>query len=347
MKKRVVFRVDGYPELGLGHITRCLSLAERLKEKNIIPIFLIKNYPEPVKEILNNGYNLKVIPRKLNEKEEINLVLKTLKSLEPKVIITDMPYVSDDYLKALKNTMSLLASIDDLGSKNFSSDMVIAGYLSSRLKTYNLSPRSKLYLGVRYLILRKEFETAHRTKRKIKEKANKVLVALGGADWENLTLKVAQALNDIKKELEITIVQGSLYQHREKLKTFLIKSKQDFLVKLNVRNMAELMLSSDIAFTAGGETSYELAATGTPSINISQQQHQVINAEEEAKKGFSVNLGLGKQVSKKKILETVENLLEDYELRQAMSRKGKQLIDAKGAGRVAEIILNSIKNGQG
>ncbi|GAI18633.1 unnamed protein product, partial [marine sediment metagenome] len=80
---------------------------------------------------------------------------------------------------------------------------------------------------------------------------------------------------------------------------------------------------------------------------ISQRQHQVINAEEEAKKGFSVNLGLGKQVSKKKILETVENLLENYELRQAMSRKGKQLIDAKGAERIAEIILSSIKNGQG
>lgn len=341
----IVFRVDGYPELGLGHITRCLSLAEKLKEKNIESIFLTKNYPEPVKEILNNGYNSKVIPQKLNEKEEINLVLKNLDSLESKAIITDMPYVSDDYLKALKNRGSFLVSIDDLGSKNFSSDMVIAGYLSCRLETYNLSPHSKLYLGVKYLILRKEFETAHRTKRKIKEKANKILVSLGGADWENLTLKVAQALNDIKKELEITIVQGPLYQHREKLKKFLTKSKQDFLVKLNVRNMAELMLSSDIAFTAGGETSYELAATGTPSINISQSKHQVINAREEAKKGFLINLGLGKQVSKKKILKTTEELSENYKLRQTMSKKGRQLVDGGGAERVAEIVLNSIKNG--
>lgn len=346
MKRIIVFRVDGYPELGLGHITRCLSLAEKLKEKNMESTFLTKNYSGSVKEILNNGHNLKAILRKLNEKEEINLVLKTLKSLEPKVIITDMPYASDEYLKALKNRGSFLVSIDDLGSKNFSSDMVIAGYLSCKLKTYNLLPRSKLYLGVKYLILRKEFEKAHRTKRKIRKKANKILVSLGGADWENLTLKVVQALNDIKKELEITIVEGPLYQHREKLKKFLKESKQSFFIESNAKNMGELMLSSDIAFTAGGETSYELAATGTPSINISQHQHQVINAEEEAKREFSLNLGLGKQVSRKKILETVENLLDNYELRQAMNRKGKQLIDAKGAERVAEIILNSIKNDQ-
>lgn len=347
MKRIILFRVDGYPELGLGHIMRCLSLAGRLKEKNMESTFLTKNYPEPIEEILNNGHNLKVVPRGLNEEEEMNLVLKILKSLEPKAIITDVPYASDEYLQALADRGSFLVSIDDLGSKNFSSDIVIAGYLSCELKTYNLSPRSKLYLGVRYLILRKEFEKAHRTKRKIRKKANKILVSLGGADRENLALKVAQALNDSKKELEITIVQGSLYQHREKLKKFLKESKQDFFIESDVKNMAELMLSSDIAFTAGGETSYELAATGTPSINISQQQHQVINAEEEAKRGFSVNLGLGKQVSKKKILETVENLLENYELRQAMSRKGKQLIDANGAERVANIILNSIKNGQG
>lgn len=347
MKRIILFRVDGYPELGLGHIMRCLSLAGRLKEKNMESTFLTKNYPEPIKEILNNGHNLKIIPRKLNKKEEINLVLKILKSLEPKAIITDRPYTSDEYLKALKHRGSFLVSIDDLGCKDFSSDIVIAGYLSCKLKSYNLSPCSRLYLGVRYLILRKEFEKAHGTKRKIRKRANKILISLGGADWENLTLKVAQALNDIKKELEITIVQGPLYQHREKLKKFLKESKQDFFIESNAMNMGELMLSSDIAFTAGGETSYELAAMGTPSINISQRQHQVINAEEEAKKGFSVNLGLGKQVSKKKILETVENLLENYELRQAMSRKGKQLIDAKGAERIAEIILSSIKNGQG
>ncbi|KUO42684.1 MAG: hypothetical protein APU95_04445 [Hadesarchaea archaeon YNP_N21] len=344
----VAFRVDGNTELGMGHLTRCLALARAMREiTNINILFITKGHKEAVAWISEEKQPMRVIPLGLSENEELALVTNLLKKFKPDVIVTDLPYTTDEYLRRLKECGKLMVSIDDLALVTHCADLVVSGYLSAKLKKYRTTnPNTKFLIGTEYLMLQKKFEKMNRVQRKARKNARSVLVTLGGADPENLTIKVVKALSKIDRKLDVTVVLGPAYTHQEELQKLLKKlktPKSKFRIKSNVKNMAKLMMKTDIAITAGGETIYELAAVGTPSINISQVEHQSINAQELERAGTVINLGLGRKVSEEQISSTVLRLLDDKNLRQKMSLAGKRLVDGKGAKRVADIILKTLK----
>lgn len=346
-KLNIAFRVDGHPELGMGHLMRCLALAQAMREAaDVNVLFICRGHEEAIRSISKGRYNVKAIPMKASQDEESTIAVNELKKFEPDVVITDLPYTTEKNLKNLKNVGRLLVSIDDLALTPLCSDLVISGYLSAKLKKYKtINPKVKFFIGPKYLTLKKTFERMNKVPRKIKKDARTVLVTLGGADPENLTAKVVKALSRIDKKLRAILVLGPAYTHHEELRELLKdvkKSKPKFVVKSNVKNMAKLMMEADLALTAGGETIYELAATGTPAINISQVEHQSINASELEREGTAVNLGLGKDVSEEQIRDVVEQLIGDKEMREKMSARGKKLVDGKGTKRVAKVILAAL-----
>ena len=345
-KIKICFRVDGHPELGMGHLGRCLALAQALQEAADTGIlFLTKDYGEAIQKISKSGHLIESIYLNLSENEELEVVIKQLQKFKADILITDIPYRSEDYLKKLKEFGKLLVSIDDLALTSFCSDIVVSGYLSARLKKYiSTNPNTKFFLDPSYLMLHMQFEKLNKTPRKIRERGRFVLVTLGGADPENLTAKAVRALSRINKKLEVTVVLGPAYVHHKELRELLksVKnSKSKFIVEFNVKNMAKLMMRADVALSAGGETIYELAATGTPTISLAHIEHQSLNAQELERKGVVINLGLGRSVSEEKISNVVESLLRDKNLRQKMSIKGKKLVDGRGAKRAADLILRT------
>ena len=74
--KKIAFRVDGGPDIGMGHIMRCLALAQGFPD-NIDIIFIIKE-SKSVKKIINN-YSFRTISIDKDmeyDKKEINLLKK-------------------------------------------------------------------------------------------------------------------------------------------------------------------------------------------------------------------------------------------------------------------------------
>lgn len=344
----LVFRVDGNTQVGMGHLMRCLALAQAMKEiTNVTILFITKGYKESVTLISQKRWLLKAISPSLSETEELDWVTNLLEKFKPDVVVTDLPYTTEEYLRRLKRYGRLMVSIDDLALATHCADLVISGYLSAKFKKYRTTnPNTKFLIGPEYLMLQKNFEKMNRVRRKIRKNARDVLVTLGGADPKNLTTKVARALSQINQNLNVTIVLGPAYTHHKELRKLLKElktSKVKFRIRSNVKNMAKLMMETDIAITAGGETAYELAAVGIPSINISQVEHQCLNAQELERVGAVINLGLGSKVSESQISNTVVRLLRDKSLKQKMSLAGKRLVDGKGAKRVAEIIIKTLK----
>ena len=90
-------------------------------------------------------------------------------------------------------------------------------------------------------------------------------------------------------------------------------------------------------------TSLELCHLGIPSIIICGAPFENETASLLQKKGFGINLGYKKNISKEKIFLTVKELMMNYEQRKAMNKIGQRLIDGNGAKRVSKIILRMIK----
>ncbi|HAK38444.1 MAG: hypothetical protein QF502_00300 [Nitrospinaceae bacterium] len=74
---------------------------------------------------------------------------------------------------------------------------------------------------------------------------------------------------------------------------------------------------------------------GTPALVINQVEHQQTKARFVEKSGAVVNLGLGTDYDAEKFKKALE--WEKPEL-EAMSLKGKNLIDGRGIFRVREVL---------
>lgn len=100
------------------------------------------------------------------------------------------------------------------------------------------------------------------------------------------------------------------------------------------------MQAADLAVTAGGTTVYELCACGTPSVCYVLADNQLQNVQALTGAGLMLFGGdvreAGGVVG---MLRQIDRLLADAFLRAEMSRRMQQLVDGKGAARIAEAIL--------
>ena len=98
-----------------------------------------------------------------------------------------------------------------------------------------------------------------------------------------------------------------------------------------------------MAITGGGMSSLELCCLGIPSIIICGESFENETASLLAKKGFGINLGYNKKISKEKIAVVSKELMMNYEQRKKMNKMGQKLIDGNGTKRVSSIIERMIK----
>jgi spore coat polysaccharide biosynthesis predicted glycosyltransferase SpsG len=98
--------------------------------------------------------------------------------------------------------------------------------------------------------------------------------------------------------------------------------------------MKKLMLDSDIAITAGGQTLYELARTGTPAIGICVAENQRRNLDAWHRADVIEYIGWFDDKSlSSKLLKGLDKLSGRAE-RAKRSRLGRQFVDGKGVERI-------------
>ncbi|MBU2599097.1 UDP-2,4-diacetamido-2,4,6-trideoxy-beta-L-altropyranose hydrolase [bacterium] len=343
MKRRIVFRVDGGGSIGLGHIMRCLNLAEGLKEKGMQCIFITKDIdPEAGKRIVDSGHLVERLPAEIDLEEDLKLTVNLIKKYQLDLVVTDSYDINEIYLKRIKDLNIPLMSLDDLANMHLFSDIVLNQNIGVKVSDYSRERYTKLLLGPKYVLLRKEVRDRHCFRREIKEVAKNILVTLGGTDPNNQTLKVVKALKGIKNNIKITVVIGPSYLYEEILRKE-IETDSRFILTRNLKDILGLMEKADIAISGGGSTCYELAYLGVPNIIIVLSDNQRKNADSLDNYGTSLNLGWFEEVTEDKIKETIKDLIKAREKRKGMSRKGRELVDGRGVERVVEEILVQLK----
>ena len=342
-KDKVIFRADGGANIGLGHIMRCLNLADGLKEKGMQCIFITKDIdPEAGKRIVDSGHLIERLPAEIDLEEDLNLTIKLIKKHQPDLVVTDSYDINEIYLRRIKDLNIPLMSIDDLANMHFFSDIVLNQNIEVKVSDYSRERYTKLLLGPKYVLLRKEFRNKHFLKKEIKKFVENILVTLGGTDPDNQTLKVVKALKGMKDNIKITVVMGPGYQYEEVLRKE-TEADNRFIFTRDPQDIFGLMKKADIAISGGGSTCYELAYLGVPNIILVLADNQKKIAEGLDNYGTSINLGWFKEVTEDKIKEAVVDLIGNKEKREEMSKKGRKIVDGKGVERVVEEICGAIE----
>lgn len=326
----ILFRADANRKLGLGHIVRCLALADALKNnKPDLEITFITKHEEGRKII--KGKNYKVVQVLDNEVSQIrNLANRDT------LLITDFLDTNDLYISKIKKIVNLkIISIDNnTRLKKLDGNIVINANVFNKGEIKTIGS-TRYFLGPKYMILRKGFEKANR-KKEINNKVKSVLVMFGGTDPKEFIIKVASALKNIYNEVQVNLVIGSGFSYNNKFKRALSKMDKKFNLLFNPPNIIEIMENTDIAITAAGVVLYELATLGVPSLVIPQAKHQENIAR--AFEGFGAGINLGKSPNSKLIYKKFTILVKNRLLRERLSKNGKKLVDGMGTQRVIKLI---------
>jgi spore coat polysaccharide biosynthesis predicted glycosyltransferase SpsG/CMP-N-acetylneuraminic acid synthetase len=344
---RVLIRVDGSREKGMGHVYSALRIARLIQKTHEAEIMFLMGAQntEGTLKVSREGFPVEVFPE-----EELDLCIECIRRFSPNVIVNDLMFISDSYMEKLKElNVTIVNVVDSLSdielSKNYA-DVVI-----NFLDEENNLPQGKYFAGPEYTVI----DPVKRFREKVENDGPKllheqrkqdfsILITFGGSDPTGLTLITAQALERLDLKVNITIVVGIAYAYHKDLEDFLKQATKPFTLKKDVVNLPELIMDSDLIICSGGRTVYELAALGSPGIAICQNERELKRMEIFKKHETIINLGLGNGDCTETILETVKVLLIDPARRKQMSQNGLALFDGDGTSRVADIIINSQKN---
>lgn len=341
----ILIRCDGNEKIGLGHVFRCLALADELRD----------SYHCSVSFAVMGDLGRGIIAAKkypivaVNEDEEVinqeECLINAIKKSACQVLILDFHgHISSAILESVRQKGILIVDIDDPDEKRLSADLAFYPPVPQVKKMDWTGFNGQLFSGWEWVLLRKEFMDYSQKARSI-NKDLRVLVTMGGSDPAGLTLKAVEALDLLEEDFETVIVLGIGFHKEAELKSLLSNTKRRYKICKNVSNISLIMKNIDIAIASFGVTAYELACMGVPAIYLCLSSDHQESASLFQDEGLALNMGEYTGVSTKDLAQTVYLLLHDKERRDYMAGKGPQLIDGKGSYRTAEKIMKSIRNG--
>lgn len=326
---KVIIMTEGSKSIGFGHITRCLSIYQAFKEKNI-PVEFMINGDSTIETIIKNTeykiFNWLKYPNKLFGLLE-----------ESDIVILDSYLAHGDFYKRISELVELAVYIDDNKRIDYPEGIVVNGSILATKLNYTPKAGVDYLLDSNYMPLRREFWDV--AKKEIKSTVQSVMVTLGGDDVRNVTPKILKFL--IKKYPQVfkNIVIGKGFENIteiEKLKD----GKTELIYYPDATGMLKLMMESDVAISAGGQTLYELARVGIPAIAICVAANQSHNIENWKNVGF---IELAGYWDDEYLLDNIKKcfeLLKDQDVRFKNGENGKKFVDGKGAIRLFKYILN-------
>lgn len=334
----VAIRADGNKNQGLGHVARCVSLAQELIFNNFKVLFLIDDDTYIIDFLNKHNLEFKpLITKYLNL--EIKETKKIIKDLNIDLLITDSYNLNDSYFKEMKNTVKYLVSIDDTNLYDYISDIVINYNIYAHNLNYKFNSETKYLLGCNYCLFRKEFQENDYIS--INKTCKNVLITMGGTDVNNYTYTILNYLDEFN-DMNFNVVVNEKFNNLNKLKS-LASYKSNINLIFNPDNMKSIMIKNDIAISASGSTAYELLSLSIPSILIIQADNQELICKELSNINTCVYGGWFDELTEHKFNELFNKLANNYEFRKSISDNCKGVVCKAGVKNVVHEIKKLFK----
>ena len=358
--KNILFRCDGSVGVGMGHVVRCLTLADELQENHRCNIHFAMRKSELGINKVKESYP--VLESNKKAFDYANWLKDCVKKTNAHILILDVRdgLTRQDLKQIKKKTGIKVVDIDDPEDKRLEADMAFYPPVPQVKRIDWTGFTGELFVGWEWVILRKEFSSTATKSQKLKSQKFKtqnskpktqnpklktqnpkprILVTMGGTDPQGMTLKAVNALKMLNENFEAVVVLGAGFQHKKQLNNLLFDCKHRFDVRENVKNMAELMAQSDLAVASFGVTAYELAAMGVPAIYLCLTEDHAESASAFVEEGMAICLGVFTHVSTEMIAEGVSNILNNKILLSELTNNARKYIDGQGAARISCLII--------
>lgn len=334
--KTAFFRTDASSLIGMGHVMRCLTLADSLCQHGIQSIFVCRRLPGHLGEyIRTKDYPVEWIESKNDEfrPEEDAIATKAIlgKAARPVDWFIADHYGIDRVWEAEVGPLTgKLLVIDDLANRPHECDILVDQNAYDQMETRYINlvpPRCVQLLGPHYLLLRPSFYEARRSLRTRDGVVKRLLVFFGGSDPTNETAKALRALSQWpggEPPFHTEVVVGSSNPFRQEIASLCARIPHTEL-HVQAENMAELISQADYALGAGGVAMWERCYLGLPSAVTVVADNQAASVRYAAQQGAVTFTGNGANTNETVYAEAIRRALESPQALTEMTRKAFNL----------------------
>lgn len=346
----ILFRADANPSIGFGHIMRCLSIADAVAAFNHEILFILAD--DTVQDLVEQrGYPSIVLGTVYDDMEgEAERVSSVIAEKKFHALVVDSYFVTERYLNALGNICrsagGRLVYMDDVLAFPYPCDMLLNYNIYAPEADYKglyqgVEREPTFLLGTAFAPLRREFQNL--SPRVVRRQGRDILISTGGSDCEHITLALVEEIHKRAEGFIIFhVIVGAMNEDKEAISDK-AKDCPNIVLHEYVKNMNDLMQACDVAISAAGSTLYELCATQTPTITYILADNQIPGAESFEHYGILQCAGdvrrLGAQGLAKALLESAVKLCVNYRERCRIAGKMSEVVDGRGAERIAEKIM--------
>jgi UDP-2,4-diacetamido-2,4,6-trideoxy-beta-L-altropyranose hydrolase len=339
---RVVIFPDANGQIGVGHVKRCLSLAEGL-DLFVRKITFVIN--DQISENLSHEIGLKYDLRLVNfDMLDANAFINIFAQEKIDLLVVDNYHINSKWHKKIKNAFGCaIAAVDDLANRLLDVDFLIDQNIGidHRVKYRNLIPsETRILGGAQYVLI--SYEYLKYIPAEISKKVESIGIFLGGTASVNLIKMVIDACRNFANfngNIEIAITSNS-----KDLESIYALGSKDLRIKISVdqSSLAGFYAKHDFYIGAGGGSSWERCYMGVASVVLQVAENQAPVVSALSRIGAALTLNTSEVLIDASLGRLLLTALKDYKLRNSCSKASLGLIDGRGATRVAIALL--IKN---
>ena len=342
MSKRIALLAEAGQEIGTGHLVETVALAAVCQAAGMETLIVV-NVQTPEKLLSGVSGNRLIVPE--FAPDVLQGIGTRLSNEGFRLAVTNFRNITNDQVTALAQTGLRLVCVDEWGRKHLDCDAVVnPSLVGSRHHYTSDNSAFRLNVGPQYLALSPEYARRHAQQRLFEGGIHSVVITMGGVDRTGATLRIADIFLSLETNVDVHIVLGAGFGWTEALERLIERNGSErWRIHHNVSNLASLFAESDAAFTAGGNTLYELSCIGTPAIVLHEDEHEQEQGLAFQAQGFGMCLGAGTAIAPQELSAALD-LLNDPVIRKAQSDVGKRLVDGAGAGRICQILAELVSN---
>ncbi len=348
-------RVDATSQIGTGHFMRCLTLADALKKRGAHILFVSRNLPVHLRDMLvakeirfasltseTTQLSTDDLAHShwlgVSQAEDAQVTMQALSDQSWDWLVIDHYALDAHWEGALRAKVKQIMVIDDIADRQHDCDLLLDQnyYADMQVRYTDKVPANcELLLGPRYALLRDEFRKLREHTKLREGSVKRILVFFGGVDTDNYTgLTIGVLASLAVKGLYVDVVIGAQHPHRSEIETAC--ATQGYVCHVQTTRMAELMAEADLAIGAGGSASWERCCLGLPALLVALADNQVNIAKALDSVGACIYVGTLKTASAPIMRNIIVSLLNLQDKPSALSAKAYLIADGLGVERVCQ-----------
>ncbi len=316
--RKVLFIIDGGPDLGFGHFMRATLIAKYLVENKNCGVLFVTNNHLLNKKIIEFGFECFLFASEdFNPKH----IWQVIKKQKPHIMVIDIKNSHNpaSIIKLVKreNKDLKIILIDNATNARLLADKNIYPVPRNLVSGFKWRDyKGKVCSGLKFFPLKEGFTKV----KKIKRDNNTVIISMGASDPHNITLFVMKDLISTGKKAKVIVGPG--FKSKKEIRQIARQHKDIFELYENPDNYAKIASSASLAVTALGISVYEFSYLKIPVIVIGNYVDDLKTGKSLEKLGYCKYAGYYKDINVKKLSKMIERGVKFKDFKEKCGKKG-------------------------